>query len=170
MISRKQLIEHACPICNAAYGFLPEKAGQEAECNRCNTSFIIPEGLPTRMVSVSTEPGRPLTAEETAEFYNSPAGRAYLASEMPSVGGALARRTVQADLIPQTYLGTPETRYPVSHHDDEKDFELNLGNKLKVKTPLDGKTRASVFSTIVGGALVALGAVIAAKCGMKSRS
>lgn len=170
MTIRKQLIEHACPICNAEYGFLPEKAGQEAACNRCNTSFIIPEGLPMRMVSVSTDPGRPLTAEETAEFYNSPAGRAYLASQMPSTGGALARRTVQADLIPQAYPGTPEPRYPVPRHDDDKKVKLGFGKWGGMEVDVDGKTRNAMATTFLGGLLVAIGAVVMAKLGLKSKA
>lgn len=169
MTIRKQLIQFACPICDAAYGFLPEKAGSEATCNHCNNNFTVPIGLPARMVDVSTDRGRTLTAEETAEFYDSPAGRAYLASQMPTTGGALAQRVAPMDLIPDAYVGTPEVRYPVARQDDEKDFELNLGNKLKLKTPLDGKTRASVFSTIVGGVLVALGAIIAGRLGVRTK-
>src|SRR5262245_51665283 len=108
VISRKQLIEYACPICNAPYGFLPEKAGSEATCNHCNTNFIVPSGLPSRMVSVSTDRGRPLTVDETEAFYNSPDGRASLAREAPATNGVLARRAVHADLVPGAYEPMPD--------------------------------------------------------------
>lgn len=170
MINRKQLIEYACPICNAGYGFLPEKAGSEATCNRCNTNFIVPEGLPSRMVCVSTGRGRPLTEEETAAFYNSPDGRASLARETPHTNGVLARRAVHADLVPDEYEPMPDARYPVPRQDNDKKVKLSFLKWFGLEVDVDGKTRNAMATTALGGILVALGAVVMARLGLKSKA
>ena len=45
MFNRRQLIQYACPICDAEYGAAPEKAGHNHNCGNCKTEFLIPVGL-----------------------------------------------------------------------------------------------------------------------------
>jgi hypothetical protein len=166
---RKQLIECACPACNAGYGFLPEKAESEATCDHCNTTFTIPVGLPTKMVEVSSDRGRPLTPEETMAFYNSPAGRAYLASQAPS-GSTLARRAAPAGMVPPDHY-MPTTVSPQM-------VQQTTGNTIKIwflklfgfETVVDQKTSNAMATTALGGVLVALGAVVMARMGMKPKA
>lgn len=63
----------------------------------------------------------------------------------------------------------PDAHSPsmVRHDDDMDDFNLRILDKFEVKTKLDKQTRASVFSVIVGGLLVALGAILGLKSGPK---
>ncbi len=156
----KHLILCACPTCKAEFGTLPEKAGHDTTCNYCNTTFPIPVGIQPKLVSVGTDPGRPLTREETAAFYAS----------YPQGHALVSRRAVPSELVPEPYERMPDARYPVARQDDEKPLELVIGNKFRLKTDLDAKTRSSVFSTVVGGLLVAIGAIIAAKFGIKSKT
>lgn len=171
MISRKQFIQHACPTCNVEYGFLAEKAGHETTCNYCNTTYPIPVGLPVEVRDLSTDPRRTLTAEETAEFYNSPAGRAYLASQVPKTGGALARRVVPAEMVPQDYYTPPAAvQRPIVRPDGDKKVKLSFLKWFGIEVDVDSKTRSAMATTALGGILVGLGAIIAAKCGIKTKA
>jgi uncharacterized Zn finger protein (UPF0148 family) len=54
--------------------------------------------------------------------------------------------------------------------DDDKPMELRLGNYFGVKADVDKKTRSLLTSVSLGGILVALGAIIFAMFGGKSKS
>ncbi len=64
----------------------------------------------------------------------------------------------------------PDARYPVAPHDDDKKVKLSLGKWIGMEVDTDGKTRSAMATTFLGGLLVALGAIIAAKFGFKSRA
>lgn len=137
----------------------------------CKNSFRVPGNAPVPSSDVSSNTGRPLTAEETEAFYNSPDGQGYLASQMSSTGGSLARREVPAELVPQRYYTPPApVQPPMVRHDEEKPFQLQLGRLFGMKVDVDKKTRSSLASVVTGGILVAFGSIIAAKFGMKSKS
>jgi len=168
VVNRKLFIEHACPICNVEYGFLPEKAGYETTCNYCNTNFTVPVGLPQRMVEVSTDRGRPLTAEETAAFYNSPDGRAYLASQTPS-GGVLARRAVDDD-----DEAIEETRQVVQKRkpkDGPVPVKMRMpGGYGELELPVRQGTADRMATTFLGALIMAIGVVLAAMLGLKKKA
>lgn len=160
MLNRRALIEFACPTCTNEYGALPEKAGQNMTCTNCNTVIPIPVGIEPRLVNVGTDPGRPLTPEETAAFYGS----------YPQARPLVPRRAVPSELVPEPYERIPVAHYPVARQDDDKKVKLNLGKWLGMEVDVDGKTRNAMATTFLGGLLVAIGAIIAAKFGFKSRS
>lgn len=169
MISRKHFIEHACPTCNVEYGFLPDKAGHETTCNYCNTNFTVPVGLPQRMVDVSTDRGRTPTPEELDAFYNSPAGQAYLANQTPS-GVTLARWTRQSPCVPNPYEPMPDAHCPVPRRDNGNKIKLWFLKWFGFETVVDRKTSNAMATTALGGVLVALGAVVMARMGMKPKA
>jgi hypothetical protein len=168
MISRRNLIGHFCPTCDTEFTLLPELAGQELPCPTCKNSFRVPQGLPARTLDVTNDPGQPLTAEETAAFFNSPAGQAYLARK--ANGGALARRTVRADLVPDACEPMPDTRCPAPARDNDKKVKLWFLKWFGIEVDVDGKTRSAMATTALGGILVALGAVVMAKLGLRSKA
>lgn len=170
MISRRNLLQHFCPTCDTEFSLLPELSGQVLPCPTCKNSFRVPGGVPVQAPDVSTDTGRPLTPVETAEFYNSPARQAYLARKMPNANGALARRTVQADLVPDAYGPMPDARYPVPRRDNDKKVKLWFLKWFGIEVDVDPKTRSAMATTALGGILVALGAVVMAKLGLKSKA
>ncbi len=170
MISRRNLLQHFCPSCDTEFTLSPELSGQVLPCTTCKNSFRVPGTPPVASLEVSTDTGRPLTAEETAEFYNSPAGRAYLARKAPNANGVLARRTVQADLVPDAYEPMPDARYPVPRRDNDKKVKLWFLKWFGIEVDVDPKTRSAMATTALGGILVALDAVVMAKLGLKSRT
>lgn len=64
----------------------------------------------------------------------------------------------------------PVAQDPVARQDDDKKVKLNLGKWLGMEVDVDGKTRNAMATTFLGGLLVAIGAIIAAKFGFKSRT
>ena len=170
MISRRDLLQHFCPTCNTEFRLLPEVAGEVLPCPICKNSFRVPGQAPVPSPDASNNTGLPLTAEETAEFYNSPAGRAYLARKAPIANGSLARRTRQAAFVRDAYEPMPDARHPVTRQDN--------GNKIKIwflkwfgfETVVDRKTSNAMATTALGGVLVALGAVVMARLGMKPKA
>jgi len=98
----KQLIEYACPTCNAGYGSYPEKAGIGTNCSNCKTDFLIPLGLAPKEVWVSESAGRKLSPEEEAEFYDSIAIRTALPNGPGSPGVAVSQ--VAANSLAKTFL------------------------------------------------------------------
>jgi len=160
MFSRRNLIQHACPTCTAEYWYLAERAGSDTTCNKCNSTYAVPTGLPVQLQDVSTNPGRPLTPEETAAFYAS----------HPEARAMVPRRTVPSELVAEPYERMPDARYPVARHDDDKKVKLSFLKLLGLEIDVDGKTRNAIALTALGGILVGLGAIIAAKFGFKSKA
>jgi len=160
MFSRRHLIEFACPTCTNAYGALPEKAGQHMTCTNCNTVIPIPVGIQPKLVTVGTSEARKLSPEELAVHHD-----AYRRKE-----AMLVRRTAPAELVHEDYDEMPRHPHPVARQDDDKKVKLNLGKWLGMEVDVDGKTRNAMATTFLGGLLVAIGAIIAAKFGFKSRS
>jgi hypothetical protein len=170
MISRRNLLQHFCPACDAEFPLVPQMSGQELPCPICKTRFQVPGETPAQSLDTGTDTSRPLTPEETAAFYNSPAGQAYLARKVPNTNGALARRTTASDLVPEPYERMPEARYPVPRRDNDKKVKLWFLKWFGIEVDVDPKTRSAMATTALGGILVALGAVVMAKLGLKSRS
>jgi len=160
MFSRRNLIQHACPTCTAEYWYLAERAGSDTTCNKCNSTYAVPTGLPVQLQDVSTNPGRPLTPEETAAFYAS----------HPEARAMVPRRTVPSELVAEPYERMPDARYPVARHDDDKKVNFNLGKWGGMEIDVDGKTRNAMATTFLGGLLVALGAIIFSRFGVKTKS
>ncbi len=161
MFNRRQLIEYACPNCNAEFGSNPEKAGTGTNCADCKTDFLIPLGIQAREVSVGNSPGRKLSPQETAAFY----------ATHPATRGMVVRRPVPSELAPDEYDRTQYLPSPTHRPEgDDKPVELRLGRMIGMKVDVDGKTRSALATTMLGGLLVALGAIIFSKFGLKSRS
>ena len=155
----KHLIESECPTCKAEFGTLPEKAGHDTTCHYCNTTFPIPVGIQPKLVSVGTDPGRPLTPEETAAFYASyPQGRALV-----------SRRAVPAELVPEPYERMPDARYPVARQDNDKPVKLRFGD-AEMDLDVDKKTRNAMAMGFLGAVLALLGVIVAGMFGIKKRS
>ncbi len=165
MISRRNLLQHFCPTCDTEYTLLPELAGEVLPCMTCKNSFRVPGKAPVPSPDASLNTGLPLTAEETAAFYNSPDGQAYLARKTLNTYGALAWRTVQADLVPDAYEPMRDAR-----RDNDKKVKLWFLKWFGIEVDVDGKTRNAMATTALGGILVALGAVVMAKLGLKSKA
>lgn len=170
MISRKQFIEHACPTCNVEFRLLPEVAGEVLRCPICKNSFRVPGKATGPSPDASSNTGLPLTAEETAAFYNSPDGQAYRARKTPHTNGALARQTVQADLVPDAYEPMPDARCPVPRRANGNKIKLWFLKWFGFETVVDDKTSNAMATTALGGVLVALGAVVMARLGMKPKA
>lgn len=169
MISRRNLLQHFCPTCDTEYTLLPELAGEVLPCMTCKNSFRVP-GQIIPVPAKEVDSGVPLTAEETTAFYNSPDGQTYLARKTPNTNGALVRRTVEADLVPDAYEPMPDARYPVPRRDNDKKVKLWFLKWFGIEVDVDGKTRNAMATTALGGILVALGAVVMARMGMKSKA
>lgn len=87
-----QLIEYACPHCNARYGAVEHRAGTSQVCCGCKTAFPIPVGLQPREVEVGDSPGIVLTTEEEAAVRNVLARQ----GAGPAVAGMVAERLLGA--------------------------------------------------------------------------
>ena len=161
MVSRRNLVQYACPICTTDCWYAAEKAGQDTTCRECNSTYPVPTGLTPMLVTVGTSPPRrKLTPEETEEFYAS----------HPEARAMVHRRTVPAELVPEPFEQMPEARYPVSRQDDDKKVKVGLGKWIGMEVDVDGKTRNAMATTFLGGLLVALGAIIFSRFGVKSKS
>lgn len=170
MTNRRNLLQYFCPTCNTEFRLLPEVAGEVLPCPICKNSFRVPGKAPVPSSDVSSNTGRPLTAEETEAFYNSPDGQGYLARKAPHTNGALTRRTVQADLVPDAYEPMPNAQFPVPRRDSGNKIKLWFLKWFGFETVVDSKTSNAMATTALGGVLVALGAVVMARMGMKSKS
>jgi hypothetical protein len=161
MVNRRQLIEYACPECNAEYGAIPENAGQQHNCGSCHTDFTIPVGLTPRLVSVGPGPGKELTPQEAV------AVRKSVADMMLTP----RRRQVVVPPVIDDFDGELDVprrrRAPV---DDDKPVKLGFGEYAQMEVDVDRKTRNAMATTFLGGILVALGVFIAAMFGIKKRS
>lgn len=62
----RNLIEYACPKCDAGYGYTAEREGTVSQCRHCKTTFTIPTGLPPREVELCESEFEDLTPEEEA--------------------------------------------------------------------------------------------------------
>jgi len=160
MVSRRNLIQHACPICTTDCWYAAEKAGQDTTCRECNSTYPVPTGLTPKLVTVGTSPPRrKLTPEETEEFYAS----------HPEARAMVPRRTVPAELVPEPYEQMPDALYPVARKDDDKDVKLWLFKRLGLEIHVDDKSRNAMATTFLGGLLVALGAIIFSRFGVKTK-
>jgi hypothetical protein len=162
MIDRRQLIEYACPTCNAGYGATPEKAGHSTSCGNCNTNFLIPVGLAPRLVSMPSGLGEELTPEEAAAVRRN----------LPALTqGKTGRPLVVAEVVDDEFdgeLNLPRRRRaPV---DDDKRVKLGFGKYAEMEVEVDKPTRNAMATTFLGGILVALGVFLAAMFGIKKRS
>jgi len=161
MFNRRQLIEYACPTCNAGYGSYPVKAGTGTNCGNCKTDFLIPVGLRPREVSVGDSPGRKFSPQETAAFY----------ATHPASREMVARQPVPFELASDDIDRTQHLPSPTYRPEgDDKPVELRLGRMIGMKVDVDGKTRNAMATTFLGGLLVALGAIIFARFGVKTKS
>ena len=161
MFNRRQLIQYACPICDAEYGATPETAGHNHNCGHCKTDFLIPVGLRPREVSVGDSPGRKLSPQETAAFY----------ATHPASREMVARRPVPMELASDDIDRTQHLPSPTHRPEgDDKPVELRFGRMIGMKVDVDGKTRNAMATTFLGGILVALGTIIALRFGVKTKS
>ena len=161
MFNRRQLIQYACATCDAEYGALPEKAGNKQTCGHCKTEFLIPVGLTPREVSVGGPPGRKISPQETAAFY----------ATHPASREMVARRPVPMELASDDIDRTQHLSSPTHRPEgDDKPVELRFGRMIGMKVDVDGKTRNAMATTFLGGLLVALGAIIFARFGVKTKS
>lgn len=86
-----QLIEYACPNCNARYGAVEHRAGTSQVCCDCKTEFSIPVGLRSREVEVGDSPGIALTPDEEATVRNALARQ----GAGPTLAGMVADRLLR---------------------------------------------------------------------------
>lgn len=87
-----QLIEYACPNCNARYGAVEQRAGTSQVCCDCKTVFQIPVGLRLKEVEVGDSPRSALEPEEEASVRNALAQR----GAGPAVAGMISDRLMRA--------------------------------------------------------------------------
>jgi hypothetical protein len=159
---RRELIEVACPECETWCGFVPERAGSDSRCDCCNTTFTVPTGLPTRLVSVAPGPGKELTPQEAAEVRKNLPAR----MQMPQ-----RRQVIVPEVVDDEFDGELEVprrrRAPV---DDDKPVNLRLGELAEMNVPVGKRTRDAMAMTFLGGVLGLLGVIVAIIFGGKSKS
>ncbi len=154
MFNRLQLIQYACPECDAGYAGPENSAGSNTNCHRCKTDFMIPTGLQPKMLTVGTSQGRPLTPEETAAFYDSPAGRDHRPPGWVPT----------SQIAPRIMDGGPAIGGTVP-------VTMTLPNGLGGLTlPVRQDTADSMAKTFLGALIMGIGVMLAAMLGLRKRS
>lgn len=147
MFGRRELIEYACPTCNAEFGTLPEKAGTGTHCNYCKTEFTIPVGHQPRLVTVSDSP-----AEEPDDYEELPLVPAR--RESPRLPVREAPRPVRDGMVPAT-----------------RRVKMSLPNNCgALDVEVTQETANQMATTFLGGLLVAIGVFLAAMIGIRRKS
>ena len=83
----------------------------------------------------------------------------------------MARRPVPMELASDDIDRTQHLPSPAHRPEgDDKPVELRFGRMIGMKVDVDGKTRNAMATTFLGGLLVALGAIIFARFGVKTKS
>lgn len=82
----------------------------------------------------------------------------------------VARPVIMPEVIPFDSNGVMNLPGGTVHRDDDKPVELRLGNYFGMKADVDRPTRNALATVSLGGILVALGAIIFAMFGGKSKS
>jgi hypothetical protein len=100
----QKVIEYTCPGCNAGYGALPENAGHNTSCSKCNTTFMVPVGLTPMFVPMNA-PG--VVADITPQHAAAAKNAVPIRMQMPGGHGALEVPVSQqtANSMAKTFLG-----------------------------------------------------------------
>ena len=164
MFDRRQLIQYACPECSAGYAVPEHRAGTETDCGYCKAAFTIPTGLQPQLLTVAAGPGRPLTPEETEEFYQTPAGR----SHRPPAAFAVAPIGIDTD-PPMTPVEAGPLAPKRKGRRDIVPIKMRLPNQLgEFEAPVRQETADKMATTFLGALIMAIGVALAAMLGLRN--